>query len=74
MAPDIRYADRRYTQEELLEEAKMTAIENEKDLRRLVKIEDDMKKVVWNKAVLIGPRVQYRSTSQQPLLSPTPPL
>jgi hypothetical protein len=53
-----------------LEEAKMTAIENEKDLRRLVKIEDDMKRVVWNKAALTGPRIQFRSNSKPQTLNP----
>mmetsp|Transcript_35940 Transcript_35940/g.70401 ORF Transcript_35940/g.70401 Transcript_35940/m.70401 type:complete len:316 (+) Transcript_35940:115-1062(+) len=56
--------ERRYTQEELLEEAKLTAVENEKDLRRLVRIEEDMKKVVWHKVQLTGPRVIFRSTKE----------
>mmetsp|Transcript_43395 Transcript_43395/g.106157 ORF Transcript_43395/g.106157 Transcript_43395/m.106157 type:complete len:323 (-) Transcript_43395:79-1047(-) len=54
--------ERRLTQEELLQEAKLTAIENEKDLQRLVRIEEDMKKVVWNKAALTGPRIVWHST------------
>eukprot|EP00282_Hemiselmis_andersenii_P030326 CAMPEP_0169455840 /NCGR_PEP_ID=MMETSP1042-20121227/16034_1 /TAXON_ID=464988 /ORGANISM="Hemiselmis andersenii, Strain CCMP1180" /LENGTH=305 /DNA_ID=CAMNT_0009568023 /DNA_START=21 /DNA_END=935 /DNA_ORIENTATION=+ len=65
--------ERRYTQEELLEEAKLTAVENEKDLRRLVRIEEDMKKVVWHKVQLTGPRVQYRSTKEGNTITWTEP-
>jgi len=49
--------ERRLTQEELLEEAKATAMENEKDLQRLVQIEEDMKKIEWKKSPLTGPRI-----------------
>lgn len=61
--------ERRLTQEELLEEAKLTALENEKDLQRLQRIEDDLKKVVWTKPALTGPRIVSISTRDKSLIT-----
>jgi hypothetical protein len=57
-----RQEERRLTQEELLEEAKETALENAKDLERLVRIEEDLMRVDWSRAPLVGPRIIYQST------------
>jgi vacuolar protein sorting-associated protein 72 len=54
--------ERRLTQEELLEEAKDTALENAKDLERLVRIEEELMRVDWSRAPLVGPRVIFHST------------
>lgn len=54
--------ERRLTQEELLEEAKLTAAENAKDLERLVRIEEEMSRVDWARAPITGPRVIFLST------------
>ena len=54
--------ERRLTQEELLEEAKLTAAENAKDLERLVRIEEEMSRVDWARAPITGPRVIFVST------------
>lgn len=56
--------ERRLTQEELLEEAKETAIENAKDLERLVRIEEDLARVDWARAPITGPRIIFLSRAE----------
>ncbi|KAJ1491977.1 hypothetical protein T484DRAFT_1932184, partial [Baffinella frigidus] len=62
------------TQEELLEEAKGTAVENEKDLQRLQRIEDDLKKVVWTKPALKGASIVSLRRDTSLIVLRAPPL
>ena len=51
----------RLTQEELLEEAKLTEISNRESLASLLKLEEEMKAVTHAKVELKGPRIVYHS-------------
>jgi len=64
-----QHEQRRLTQVELLEEAKETAIENAKDLERLVRIEEDLMRVDWARAPITGPRIIYVSTKASNLIT-----
>jgi vacuolar protein sorting-associated protein 72 len=63
-----RVPDRPLTQAELLEEAKLTEVENLKSLEAFAKLEEEKKKTIERHHVLKGPVIRYLSVTM-PLIS-----
>ena len=66
--PRKKTTDRVFTQAELLEEAKLTEIENLRSLEAFVRLEEEKKKTTSRRKVVSGPTVRYLSMTM-PLVS-----
>ena len=66
--PKVPKVERKLTQQEMLEEAKRTEIENLKSLEAFTRLEAEKKKVKERRSVFQGPVVRFLSTSM-PILS-----
>ena len=66
--PKVPKVERKLTQQEMLQEAKRTEIENIKSLEAFARLEAEKKKVKERKSVLQGPLIRFLSTSM-PILS-----